>query len=171
MHRFLIGMNRWGTVVMHRRLSMFASLDLTRVLLGPAWSYHLSLWMLQLAALGSPPLHWLSVAAFYATTHWRQPRARTRENTTLTGSVCIRRIDVALAETPIISRLVMRSRQTAMISMTYAIFERHITSIILNYCEKGAKYPPPPSADPGVVLVQPNTHVPPKILPPGTPLS
>jgi len=38
MHRFLIGMNRWGTVVMHRRLSMFASLDLTRVLLGPAWS-------------------------------------------------------------------------------------------------------------------------------------
>ena len=38
MHRFLIGMNRWSTVVMHRRLSMFASLDLTRVLLGPAWS-------------------------------------------------------------------------------------------------------------------------------------
>ena len=38
MHRFLIGTNRWGTLVMHRRLSMFASLDLTRVLLGPAWS-------------------------------------------------------------------------------------------------------------------------------------
>lgn len=44
----------------------------------------------------------------------------------------------------------------------------------MNYVKllrKKRKIPPPAPADPGVVLVQDHTHVPLKILPPGTPLS
>ena len=50
-------------------------------------------------------------------------------------------------------------------------FERVYNIYYVKLLRKRREIPPPAPADPGVVLVQDHTYVPPKILPPGTPLS
>ena len=69
-----------------------------------------------------PHLTLLGVANLFdkcAQRHWRRPRVRARETGDFRPLICIERIDVADAETPIISRFAMRLRYTAMKSMGY----------------------------------------------------
>ena len=171
MHRFLIGMNRWGTVVMHRRLSMFASLDLTRVLLGPAWS------------LPSLPVDAPTGGACYSSLTLDRRRLFSLCETLATSSR-------AHARKPRFDGLGMHvahrcrtRRNTDNFTFSYAPssnrnvinglrdFERVYNIYYVKLLRKRREIPPPAPADPGVVLVQDHTHVPPKILPPGTPLS
>ena len=171
MHRFLIGMNRWGTVVMHRRLSMFASLDLTRVLLGPAWS------------LPSLPVDAPTGGAWFSSLTLAKRRLFSLCNTLTTTSR-------ARARKPRFDGLGMHlahrcrtRRNTDNFTFSYAPTSNRNDINRLRGAKKSQKIyyvkllrkrceiPPPPSADPGVVLVQLHTHVPPQILPPGAPLS
>jgi len=171
MHRFLIGMNRWGTVVMHRRLSMFASLDLTRVLLGPAWS------------LPSLPVDAPTGGAWFSSLTLAERRLFSRCETLATRSR-------AHARKPRFDGLGMRvahrcrtRRNTDNFTFSYAPssnrndinglrgFGTTYNIYYVKLLRKRREIPPPPPADPGVVLVQDHTHVPPKILPPGTPPS
>lgn len=171
MHRFLIGMNRWGTVVMHRRLSMFASLDLTRVLLGPAWS------------LPSLPVDAPTGGAWFSSLTLAERRLFSRCETLATRSR-------AHARKPRFDGLGMHQahrcrtrRNTDNFTFSHALtsnrndinglrdFERVDNTYYVKLLRKRREIPPPTPADPGVALVQDHTHVPPKILPPGTPLS
>jgi len=171
MHRFLIGTNRWGTLVMHRRLSMFASLDLTRVLLGPAWS------------LPSLPVDAPTGGAWFSSLTLAERRLFSRCETLATRSR-------AHARKPRFDGLGMRvahrcrtRRNTDNFTFSYAPssnrndinglrgFGTTYNIYYVKLLRKRREIPPPPPADPGVVLVQDHTHVPPKILPPGTPLS
>ena len=171
MHRFLIGMNRWGTVVMHRRLSMFASLDLTRVLLGPAWSLPSlpvdaptgDAWFSSLTLAERRLFSLCETLATRSRAHARKPRfdglgmhvahrCRTRRNTD----------NFTFSYAPSSNRNDINGLRG--FGTTYNIY-------YVKLLRKRREIPPPPPADPGVVLVQDHTHVPPKILPPGTPLS
>lgn len=171
MHRFLIGMNRWGTVVMHRRLSMFASLDLTRVLLGPAWS------------LPSLPVDAPTGDAWFSSLTLAERRLFSRCETLATSSR-------AYARKPRFDGLVMHvahrcrtRRNTDNFTFSYApssnrndinglrVFKRGDNTYYVKLLRKRREIPPPPRRRMGVVLVQLHTHVPLKILPPGTPLS
>ena len=171
MHRFLIGTNRWGTVVMHRRLSMFASLDLTRVLLGPAWS------------LPSLPVDAPTGGACYSSLTLDRRRLFSLCETLATSSR-------AHARKPRFDGLGMHQahrcrtrRNTDNFTFSHALTSNRNDINGLRGAKKSQKIyyvkllqkrreiPPPAPADPGVVLVQPHTHVPPKILPPGIPLS
>jgi len=167
MHRFLIGMNRWGTVVMHRRLSMFASLDLTRVLLGPAWS---SPSLPMDAPTGGACYSSLTLdrrRLFYrAVRHWRQARARTRGTSDmhLTHRCRTRRNthNFTFSHAPSSNRNDINGLRGA---------KKSEKIYYVKLLRNRAQNTPPARRRIGVVLVQPHTHVPPKILPPGTPLS
>lgn len=165
MHRFLIGMNRWGTLVMHRRLYVCLK-GCARVLRSPA------------PGSDNPPCcnasHWRrsalltlhsSASPFFPLRHTGDGLACAREM----RSVCAECIDVARAVSREIAHLVMRSRQTAVISMGYAILKGSITPIMLNYSRIRAKYHPTRSDAGGVVLVQSHTHSRTTFCPPGTP--
>ena len=171
MHRFLIGMNRWGTVVRHRRLSMFASLDLTRVLLGPAWS------------LPSLPVDAPTGGAWFSSLTPAKRRRFLRYNTLATASRAHARNHHFDGLGMHWAHRCRTRRNTDNFTFSYALtsnrsnindlrdFERVYNIYYVKLLRKKREIPPPAPADPGVVLVQDHTHVPPKILPPGTPLS
>ena len=153
MHRFLIGMNRWGTVVMHRRLYVCLK-GCARVLRSPA------------PGSDNPPCcnasHWRrsalltlhsSASPLFPLRHTGDGLACARER----RSLCAECIDVALAVSREIARLAMRPRQTVMISMGYAVQKSRRRSIMLNYSRIRSKYPPTRSDAGGWCLCNP-TH-------------
>lgn len=150
---------------MHRRLSMFASLDLTRVLLGPAWS------------LPSLPVDAPTGGACYSSQALDKRRLFYRYKTLATASR-------ARARNGFVMRLAHRCRtrrNTDNFTFSYALtsnrsyinglrdFERVYNIYYVKLLRKRCEIPPPARPTTGVVLVQPHTHPRLKFCPPGTP--
>jgi len=171
MHRFLIGMNRWGTVVMHRRLSMFALLDLTRVLLGPAWS------------LPSLPVDAPTGGAWFSSLTLAKRRRFLRYNTLATASrVRARKPHFDGFGMHLAHRCHTR-RNTDNFTFSYALTSKRNDINGLRGAKKSEKIyyvkllrkrreipPPAPGRPGGSACARPHTRSP-KILPPGAPLS
>lgn len=162
MHRFLTTASECRTMVLHRS-SMFAS----KVGTGTAWPSPDRIYSsLVDASLGGA--HCLvqllmGAAPFKAKCdlrHWRRPRVRARNR----PEICVERNDVRDAALRIITRLVMRPRQSVAISMTYAIRKRGIISIMLNYRrnrpDPRQNTPPRPAAPRGWCLCNPTRTLP-----------
>lgn len=171
MHHFLTTASECRTMVLHRS-SMFAS----KVGTGTAWPSPDRIYSsLVDASLGGA--HCLvqllmGAAPFKAKCelrHWRRPRVHARNR----PETCVERNDVRGAALRIITRLVMRPRQSVAISMTYAINKRGIIPIMLNYRrnrpDPRQNTPPGPRPPGGSACATP--HAPsPQILPPGAPI-
>jgi hypothetical protein len=167
MHRFLIGMNRWDTVVMHRRLSMFASLDLTRVLLGPAWS------------LPSLPVDAPTGGAWFSSLTLAKRRLFSRYSTLTTASRTRARNGFGMH----VAHRCRTRRNTDNFTFSYALtsnrsninrlrdFGTTHNIYYVKLSRKMRKIPPPAPGRPGgSACARPHTRSP-QILPPGTPLS
>lgn len=167
MHGFLTGTTECRTMQSHRRLSMFAS----EVCTGTARSLPGSAQSSLLALLTGG-------ARFYS--YGRRPLLshKMRDETQATASR-------ARANTGSGMRLVhgcRTRRNTRFCAFSYALtsnrndinglrdFGTTDNTYYVKLSRIQCKIPPPARPTPGVGLVQPHTHVPPKILPPGPPI-
>ena len=150
---------------MHRRLSMFASLDLTRVLLGPAWS------------LPSLPVDAPTGGACYSSQTLDRRRLFYRCETLATASRTRARNGLVMH----LAHRCRTRRNTDNFTFSHAPWsnrsdinglrgaEKSYNVNYVNFSRETREIPPPARPTMGVVLVQDHTHPRLKFCPPGTP--